>query len=90
MLFPSHDQAQQRAIKMFSADEYTHMITKSPRGGMTITTKRAWKFSGGSSMSEELEQMILRYLSDMADRGDYEAKELFDMLSEEGQDDQEA
>lgn len=41
-------------------------------------------------MSEELEQMILRYLSDMADRGDYEAKELFDMLSEEGQDDQEA
>jgi len=38
-------------------------------------------------MSEELEQMILRYLEDMADRGDYEAKELFEMLSEDGQDD---
>ena len=38
-------------------------------------------------MSEELEQMILRYLSDMADRGDYEAKELLEMFSEEGQDD---
>ena len=34
-------------------------------------------------MSEELEQMILRYLSDMADRGDYEAKELFELLSKE-------
>jgi hypothetical protein len=38
-------------------------------------------------MSEELEQMILRYLADMADRGDYEAKELFEMLSEDWQDD---
>jgi len=34
------DQAERRAIKMFSADEYTHMITKSSSGGMTITTKR--------------------------------------------------
>ena len=25
-------------------------------------------------MSDELKQMILRYLADMADRGDYEAK----------------
>tara|TARA_R110002012_G_scaffold80381_1_gene203951 strand:+ start:270 stop:383 length:114 start_codon:yes stop_codon:yes gene_type:complete len=34
-------------------------------------------------MSEELEQMILHYLADMADRGDYEAKELFELLSRE-------
>ena len=34
-------------------------------------------------MSEELEQMILHYLADMADRGDYEAKELFELLSKE-------
>jgi len=41
-------------------------------------------------MSTELEQMILRYLADMADRGDYEAKQLLEMFSEDGQDDQEA
>ena len=34
-------------------------------------------------MSEELEKMILHYLADMADRGDYEAKELFELLSKE-------
>jgi len=34
-------------------------------------------------MSTELEHWILRYLADMADRGDYEAKELFEMLSKE-------
>jgi len=34
-------------------------------------------------MSTELEQMILRYLADMADRGDYEAKKLFELLSKE-------
>jgi len=33
-------------------------------------------------MTDELMQMLLRYLADMADRGDYEAKELFEMLSE--------
>jgi hypothetical protein len=41
---------------------------------------------GVSGMSTELEQMILRYLADMADRGDY----VFEMFSEEGQNDQEA
>ena len=39
-------------------------------------------------MSEErkqtiLKQMILHYLADMADRGDYEAKKLFELLSKE-------
>jgi len=34
-------------------------------------------------MSDELKQMILRYLADMADRGDYEAKRLFDMILKE-------
>jgi len=34
-------------------------------------------------MSDELEQMILLYLADMANRGDYEAKKLFELLSEE-------
>ena len=34
-----------------------------------------------ADMSDELEQMILRYLADMADRGDYEAKKLFDLIS---------
>lgn len=36
-------------------------------------------------MSTELEQMILRYLADMADRGDYEAKQLFELLSMESE-----
>lgn len=31
-------------------------------------------------MSDQLEQMILHYLADLADRGDHEAKILFDML----------
>lgn len=34
-------------------------------------------------MSDELKQMVLRYLADMTDRGDYEAKKLFDMISKE-------
>tara|TARA_R100001509_G_scaffold142012_1_gene97224 strand:+ start:432 stop:536 length:105 start_codon:yes stop_codon:yes gene_type:complete len=34
-------------------------------------------------MSDELKQMILRYLADMADRGDYEAKKLFEMVSDD-------
>jgi len=38
---------------------------------------------GWSGMSEELEQMILNYLENMADRGDYEAKKLFELLSKE-------
>ena len=36
-------------------------------------------------MSTELEQMILRYLADMAHRGDYEAKKLFEFLSMESE-----
>tara|TARA_R100001460_G_scaffold20967_1_gene43046 strand:+ start:581 stop:697 length:117 start_codon:yes stop_codon:yes gene_type:complete len=38
-------------------------------------------------MSDELKQMILRYLADMADRGDYEAKKLFEMISREYEND---
>ena len=34
-------------------------------------------------MSDELKQMILRYLADMEYRGDYEAKRLFDMILKE-------
>ena len=38
-------------------------------------------------MSDELKQMILQYLADMADRGDYEAKKLFEMISREYEND---
>ena len=33
-------------------------------------------------MSDELIQIILRYLADMADRGDYEAKKLLELKDE--------
>jgi len=38
-------------------------------------------------MSDELKQMVLRYLADMTDRGDYEAKKIFDMILKEYEDD---
>ena len=38
-------------------------------------------------MSDELKQMILRYLADMEYRGDYEAKRLFDRILKESEDD---
>ena len=42
----------------------------------------------GNQMSDEIKQMVLRYLADMTDRGDYEAKKLFDMISQEHEDDE--
>jgi len=33
-------------------------------------------------MSEELMQMLLRYLNDMAQRGDEEAQKLFNMIGD--------
>ena len=32
-------------------------------------------------MGDELKQMLLSYLNDMADRGDYEAKKLFELMA---------
>ncbi len=34
-------------------------------------------------MGDELKQMLLSYLNDMADRGDYEAKKLFELMAED-------
>lgn len=34
-------------------------------------------------MGDELKQMLLSYLNDMADRGDYEAKKLFELMAAE-------
>ena len=34
-------------------------------------------------MTEELEEMILHYLTDMAERGDYEAKILIKLILED-------
>ena len=33
-------------------------------------------------MTEELMEMLLRYLNDMAERGDHEAKQLLGLLAE--------